>query len=419
MSTGAFVQAASGPVSMELAADQLPCGCCGIVVPRPEKREVRVEHTTAQVTPAHTLNFAEEFGECDRCAELRRLAARIAEAHPKGEAGYGHRFVGQVVNVLVARRLLGMAELSVDIRDVDLGRQIRVLGPAGHQLRFDSAWRLAPRRWSDHAVAAPFAHVSKDDVVRLRRARVDLVAEEAAMARGTLSVAPPSLAGAPRRRSVIFEDRACLWCGIGAVEVSAEQVLRWRAAGRAEAYEPEVAMPRDRFAGWDLKWRRMLPGPMPRPKDGPPPSDQEYAAYRLWHRHEVKRSQLGAGGDRRLTVLGYLCETCEPSTGGLGGTRSALERAVVIACGLKPFEGLQVRGVRGWAADAVDAVGAGGVASMPNDEPWLHMGGVEELKGAIADAVAVLSEKDRDLAREAVESLKRSTGIDVTVRAAR
>lgn len=407
--------------SVELAADQLPCGCCGIVVPRPAKAEIRVvEASQSTPTGSRVTNYAEEFAVCGPCRELVEVAAQIAKAHPRGERQV-LKFEDRILGVLVARRLLGMSDPQVGISDVDLGRQVRLLAYAGHSVRFDQAWWMAPKRWSDHGVSRPFGHLTEDDLGRLRKARAELAAEELAMARGDVSVVPPRVGRVRRREPVVVVDKACLWCGIGAVTVSAERVHRWRSAERAEVIPPEEQpVGREpRWAKWDKRWWPKEPDPEPKPESEPRRvSDEEFAARRLWTRHEVSRSQLGASRDRRSTVVGYLCPECEPACEGRGGAnRSALEAAIFAACGLRFPEGMRLRGLFAWAAAVVDALQAGTDVPGPNASPWEHLGPLDELRQAIDQAIKEAEDRLRgdapDLAARAVQSWKDSTGVTV------
>jgi hypothetical protein len=155
---------------------------------------------------------------------------------------------------------------------------------------------------------------------------------------------PPALTRRDLAAGVDPVNGGCLLCGIGAVEVTSQQVSR--AGGVAVAT----------MDAWTLR-----------------------AACDL--------TQLG-GRKRGLTRLrGYTCPTCSEAVEWAGSVGpSAIERSLVVTLGL----GLHWTGDRtltrtpAWGALVAGAQRIGLPTLIPNDQPWQHLGDLSALRDRLA-----------------------------------
>lgn len=318
-------EADSGPALVELPADALACGACGVTVddsPAAQRESYDVHPLGGHLNP-HVPVAPLTFTLCRTCADRRDLARAVATAHPALVARYGHVAPDRVQGALDGLAALGlpMPQREALTRDrAHVLQLIHAIGPAGAAARFAARFIVAGPRppRSTGAAAHPWSHLEDDDRAELSDGRARLLAYRVAQHRPPQAITPPDGGG-------------CLMCGVSAITCSAVKVVTL--GGTTEA------------------------------------------ARQLWTERRVPASNLGARRTRPGDMLtGYTCPACTEAVGqDHTVTTSGMARALtryLRATGGPRLDSATVSGVVGWGLLAA----RGEVPSTGGQpEPWSHV----------------------------------------------
>lgn len=199
-----------------LPGGKLACPVCGIAtVPGSELVQVPLFKYHADGTVDRAVG-SDDFARCPACEARRQLAERIVAAHPGAVRALGGIVTERTESVLAALAVLDRPLPDPSLPERELASLLRYFVAAG-----SARWPLRP----GICAPKPFAHVRERARINLRlaylRHRRDLAQDQ----RPPVRLAPPQPpAGVPRPAATIAD--ACLFCGVGAVEVSALTVYR-------------------------------------------------------------------------------------------------------------------------------------------------------------------------------------------------
>lgn len=334
---------------VKLTGDALPCGNCGVAVAKPDPATLErvdvVRQNRAVPVPV---------AKCPKCADRDREADELAREHlARGVtlgAGEDRRLYGprDAARLLTdARVVLAAAGTSLPALGENpraaLTLEVVHLHWAARGLRFRD--RLSPtlaigaqqaRMVVEPGTAAvrPWSHLDDADLATVRAAVAQLLRSRVALASPSAALTPPLSSDDLAIRRTLPVGTGCLFCGLGAVTMSAVEVEQ--RGGR------------------------------------------EAAARSLWTLRRVNPAALG-GKRGPSPLIGFLCPACESAAVKVGSANSpsAMEQALATFLGVvrRALDGEDrwVDGLQGWGALAADAVRRGRPVPSPNATPWAHL----------------------------------------------
>lgn len=349
---------------VQLDPDDLACRECGRVVAGPiDVSRISWDDPSSIERPGGLGTStsvggiaAEPLTTCAECEARRELARDLAtRLLPTGVAMSGVRYSGEHVVELVASSLSVLAALGARVpgprqnRDV-LALLVRRLAPLGTSLGWGA--RFAPHRAADArpgtANPRPWAHVAGEGRDVLRRAHIHFVADKMSLDAPAVRLSPPPFASPSSSGRSLSVPSACIFCGIGVVELPAATVARL--GGRAEA------------------------------------------AQRVWQlRTSVSPHSLG-GRRSPNGIAGYSCPPCSEAVQHVGALGvGAMERSVLVALDLvgrwnENADALE--GLIGFGALYSNAVTLGKPLPSPGSTPWAHMGDLDQLRDKLDAALS-------------------------------
>lgn len=217
------------PVRLPADGSMLACMDCGVAVDvaasgqepvefRAVSRQGHPPVPAVDGPPMRTYDVA--MLRCDYCHARARHAARIVAAHPRISAKLGPAGALQtVLNVLNGLACLGRPAPD-ELTEVALASLCRRLSVPGSSAAFSIRYVPVQTAPPDQCGQYPWAHVPPSTRLQLRTGYAATLADRAAASRPVQRVAPP-------------DGTSCVFCGVGHVDRSAQDVQALGGLGEA------------------------------------------------------------------------------------------------------------------------------------------------------------------------------------------